>query len=212
MKIAMFGASGAIGQRILDEALRRGHTVTAVARNPARVSPRAGARAVAGNVLAPQSVATVVAGHDAAVSAFGPGADQPLTALADAARALIAGLTAAGVRRLVVVGGAGSLEVAPGVQLADTPQFPAAWKGVALAHRDALEVYRREAGGLAWTYLCPPALIEPGERTGQYRAGGDQLLTDSQGQSRISAEDYAVALLDELETPKHIGRRFTVAY
>ncbi len=132
--------------------------------------------------------------------------------MVDAARAQIAGLKAAGVKRLIVVGGAGSLEVAPGVQVVDTPEFPAAWKGIALAHRDALEVYRKEGGELEWTYFSPPALIEPGERTGKFRVGSDQLLVDGTGQSQISAEDYAIALLDEVETPRHVRKRFTAAY
>jgi putative NADH-flavin reductase len=110
----------------------------------------------------------------------------------------------------VVVGGAGSLEVSPGVELADTAQFPAAWKPLSDAHRAALEIYREEPD-LEWTVVSPAALIAPGVRTGHYRAGGDQLLVDAQGESRISAEDYAVAIADEVETPRHIRRRFTVA-
>ncbi len=96
--------------------------------------------------------------------------------------------------------------------MVDTPEFPAAWKGIALAHRDALEVYRKEGNDLEWTYISPPALIEPGTRTGKFRVGADQLLVDANGQSRISAEDYAIALVDEAETPKHVRKRFTVAY
>src|SRR5262249_44561989 len=161
--------------------------------------------------LARQSVAAAVAGQDTVISAFGPRGEAPQQ-VADAARALVAGLKQAGVKRVLVVGGAGSLEVAPGVQLVDTPMFPAAWKDLALAHRDALNVYRTEAGELDWTYLSPPALIEPGERTGRFRLGGDQLLVDAQGQSRVSAEDYAIALLDELGSPRHVRQRFTVAY
>ncbi|HLZ57791.1 MAG TPA: NAD(P)H-binding protein, partial [Ktedonosporobacter sp.] len=110
----------------------------------------------------------------------------------------------------IVVGGAGSLEVAPGLHLVDTPDFPAAWKPTALAHRDALEVYRK--ANLDWTYVSPAALIAPGERTGTYRTGTDKLLTDEKGESRISAEDYAIAILDEVEHPHFIRRRFTVAY
>ena len=127
-----------------------------------------------------------------------------------AARGLLAGLRKGGVRRLVVVGGAGSLEVAPGMQLVDTPQFPTAWKAVADAHRAALAIYREEPD-LEWTVVAPAAMIAPGVRTGHYRAGGDQLLVDAKGESRISAEDYAVAIADEVETPRHIRRRFTVA-
>jgi len=211
MKILLIGASGTIGQRVLAEALRRGHAVTTLTRDPSRVLAQPGVTAVKGDVLDPQSLAGAAAGHDVVISAFGPGG-QDAAQMVDAARAQIAGLKAAGVKRLVVVGGAGSLEVAPGVQLVDTPEWPTALKGIALAHREALEVYRAEGGELEWTYISPPALIEPGARTGKFRVGGDQLLVDAQGQSRISAEDYAVALLDEVETPRQVRGRFTVAY
>lgn len=212
MKILLIGGSGTIGQRVLAEALKRGHTVTSVTRDPSRVPARSNVTAVKGNILDPESLASVAAGHDAVISAFGPSGGQDASAVVDAARAQIAGLKRAGVKRLLVVGGAGSLEVAPGVQVVDTPEFPAAWKGIAIAHRDALEVYRKEGGELEWTCFSPPALIEPGERTGKFRVGGDQLLVDTAGQSRISAEDYAIALLDEVETPKHMRKRFTAAY
>ena len=213
MKLALFGASGTIGQRILREALSRGHTVTAIVRDPSRVAGQGpNVQSVEGNILDPHSVATSVAGHDAVISAFGPGANQGVEAVPQAVRSLLAGLRAAGVKRLAFVGGAGSLEVAPGVKVQDTPGWPAEFQGIAQAHTDALGVFRREGSDLDWTFLSPPALIEPGERTGKFRLGGDQLLTDDQGQSRISAEDYAIALLDEVEDPKHIRRRFTVAY
>ena len=119
--------------------------------------------------------------HDAVISAFAPGGSQPPSSLTHSVQSLITGLTQAGVQRLVVMGGAGSLEIAPGVALVDTPEFPEAWKPVALAHRDALNVLRTEAGALDWTYFSPAALIVPGERTGKFRLGGDQLLTDDQG-------------------------------
>jgi putative NADH-flavin reductase len=129
------------------------------------------------------------------------------------AHALIQGLSKAGVKRLLIVGGAGSLEVAPGLHLLDTPEFPAVVKPFAAAHRDALEVYRKEApSDLEWTYLSPAGVIAPGERTGQFRLGTDQLLTDEQGRSHISVEDFAIALLNELEQPQAIRRRITVAY
>jgi putative NADH-flavin reductase len=217
MKIVLFGAGGVIGKRIVGEALRRGHQVTAVARDPSKLAdadPRL--QVVQGDALSAESVASAVRGADAVVSAVGPGhgpGAADLSMVLDSTRALIAGLKQAGVRRTVVVGGAGSLEVAPGLQLVDAPGFPEAWKGVALAHRDALAVWRGpEAAELEWTYLSPAALIEPGERTGSYRTGGDQLLADAQGNSRISAEDFAVALLDELEQPGHVRARFTAAY
>jgi putative NADH-flavin reductase len=110
----------------------------------------------------------------------------------------------------LVVGGAGSLEVAPGVQLVDTPNFPQEWKGIALAHRDVLPILK--ASDLEWTYLSPAALIQPGERTGKFRLGGTQMVTDEKGESRISAEDFAVALVSELETPKHVRQQFTLGY
>ncbi len=213
MKIAVFGASGTIGSRIVQEALARGHTVTAIVRNPERLNQtHERLTAVRGNVGDPESVATEVAGHDAVVSAVGPAGDQDYRILVDGAHALIAGLGRAGVERLVVVNGAGSLEVAPGLQLLDTPEFSAAWRPFALRHRAALDVYRASTADLDWTVFSPADRIEPGERTGRYRTGTDQLVADEHGESRISAEDYAVALLDELESPHFIRRRFTAAY
>jgi putative NADH-flavin reductase len=212
MKIVLFGASGTIGSSIAGEALARGHQVTAVVRDPTRVGPPHPALSVvAGDVRDPSRVAAVVAGHDVVASAVGPRlpSDTP-ELVVDAARSLIDSLARAQVNRLVVVGGAGSLEVAPGVQLVDTPEFPAAWKGVALAHRDALVVYR--AADLDWTYISPAALIGPGKRTGQYRTGTDQLLTDEKGESYISVEDFAVAFVDEIENGQFVRQRMTVAY
>jgi putative NADH-flavin reductase len=212
MKIALYGAGGTIGRRILAEALERGHEVTAIQRDPSRLDvthPRLAKRA--GNVLDPVSVAGDVAGHDAVVSAVGPGRGGDPALVVGSARALLDGLRRAGINRLVVVGGAGSLEVAPGVELVDTPQFPAFLRPIGLAHREALQIYRGTTE-LGWTVLCPPGTIAPGERLGRYRTGMDQLLADEAGQSRISAEDYAIALLDELERPQFVGRRFTVAY
>lgn len=214
MQITLFGATGTLGQRLLTEAMHRGHEITAVVRDPFILARQENQhlRVVEGDVLDPQSVAAAAAGQDAVLSAVGPRPDQSPDLVVDSTRALIAGLTQAGVKRLVVVGGAGSLEVAPGVHLVDTPAFPAAWRPVALAHRAALAIFRKEAGAFDWTYVSPAALIAPGKRTGQFRVGGDQLLTDAQGESHISAEDYAVAVLDEIEKPQHIRQRITVAY
>ena len=212
MKIALFGATGMIGQRILREALQRGHDVTAIARDQSGVTAQNSTlRTITGDILDPQSVAQVVTGHDVVITAYGPGSGDPQT-LVTAARALIIGLKQAGVKKLVIVGGAGTLEVAPGVQLLDTGKLPKEWMPLVLAHRDAFNVYKAEAGDLDYSYFSPAALIEPGERTGKFRLGGDQLLTDEQGNSRISAEDYAVALVDEAENPQHIHQRFTIAY
>jgi uncharacterized protein len=211
MKIALFGASGTIGQRITQEALRRGHQVTAIVRDPAGVQISDPQLTVTqGNVLDPGSVAQVTAGHDVVVSAISPRGQQ-LQAVADAARSLLVGVKRADVKRLIVVGGAASLEVAPGVKLIDTPEFPAAWKGIAQAHHDALEVYRQNSD-VDWAYASPAAFIAPGERTGTYRLGTEQLVTDEKGESRISAEDFAVVLLDEIEQQRFSRQRFTAAY
>jgi putative NADH-flavin reductase len=184
-------------------------------RDPSRAqSPDPRVTLVRGDATDAASVAAVVRGADAVVSSVSPrpGTTGEAPSLVDVARALITGVREAGVRRLVVVGGAGSLEVAPGVALLDTPDFPEAYKPEAEEGRDSLAVYRTEAEGLDWTFISPAIVIQPGERTGRYRTTGDQLLTDESGNSVISYEDYAVALVDELENPQHAGRRFGVAY
>lgn len=213
MKIALFGATGMIGRRILTEALGRAHDVVAVVRDPSRFADRAENLTTAvGDILDPASVASTTAGCDAVVSAFGPRPDQGPGAVARAARSLVEGLRQGGPRRVVFVGGAGSLEVAPGSWLMDIPGFPPAWRPIALDHAHALEVFRKEGDALEWTYFSPAAMIQPGERTGEYRLGADRLIADVQGDSRISAEDYAAALLDELEIPRHVRQRFTIGY
>ena len=213
MKIAIIGASGNIGRRIVREALDRGHEVTAVGRHAsADQATNAHLSVAVADVTAAEQIANAVEGHDAIVCAVGPAHDgsQP-TFLVDAARAVIAGARRAHVRRLVNVGGAGSLYVSPDLQLVDTPTFPAAWKPVASQHRDALAIFSK-VEDLNWTYVSPAAMIEPGTRTGKFRVGGDELLVDAAGQSRISIEDYAKAIVDVLETPQAIRRRITVAY
>jgi len=215
MKIVIYGVTGNIGRRTAAEALRRGHQVTGVVRDPSRVTDQVpGVALVRGDATDAASVADAVRGADAVASAISPrpGTTGSAPKLADAARALIAGLRQAGVRRLIVVGGAGSLEVAPGVMLLDAPGFPDAYRAEAIEGRDALSVFRGQAQGLDWTYVSPAAEIGPGERTGSYRTTIDQFLADEQGRSHISYEDYAVALLDEIEKPQHAGRRFGVAY
>jgi len=213
MKIALFGASGMIGQRVLKEAVSRGHEVTAIVRDPSKITEKGPkVHAVKGDVLNTADVAKLVAGHDAVISAYSPMSTGSPDALLTATRSLIAGMKQAGVKRLIAVGGAGGLEVAPGKKVIDLPDFPAAWKGIAQAHIDALKVYETEAGTLDWTNLSPAAMIEPGQRTGQFRTADNQLIADSAGNSKISAEDYAIALLNELEKPTHIKKRFTVGY
>jgi putative NADH-flavin reductase len=216
MKLVLFGATGNIGQRIAAEALRRGHDVVGVVRDPARVhSPDPRVRLVQGDATDAASVAQVTKGADAIVSAISPRPNPrglPAPSLSAAARALLTGARTAKVRRLLVVGGAGSLEVAPGKRLMDAPGFPDAYKAEAKEGADSLDVYRADGAGLDWTFLSPAAEIHPGERTGRYRTTTDQFLADGNGRSSISYEDYAVALLDEIEQPKHAGRRFGVAY
>lgn len=211
LKIALFGATGMIGSRIAAEAARRGHQVTALARNPARVpADVANLTAARADLLDAASVGGAVRGHDVVASAYAPPQDE-LTTLGKATRALVEGVRAAGLKRLVVVGGAGSLEVAPGKQLVDTDGFPDAYKPIALAHRDALDYYRGVAD-LDWTFFAPAALIAPGERTGAFRTGANTLLADAEGNSRISAEDYAIAFVDELEQGRFVRQIATVAY
>jgi len=214
MRIVVFGAGGAIGRRVVDEALDRGHRVTAVHRTPP-ATRRDGLEVVRGDVRDPLPVLRLAV-LDAVICAVGAGAmgsspDYPV--YADAAQALVAALRAGPepAPRLVVVGGAGSLEASPGVLVVDAPQFPAHLLDEALAQGRALAYYRG-VSDVRWTYVSPAAQLEPGERTGRFRTGGEQLLVDADGHSRITIEDYAAALLDELERPRAIGRRMTVAY
>lgn len=209
-KIALFGATGRIGSSILNEALARGHQVTAIVRDPAHpVPPRHLLECKPGDVLKPESVALAVMGSDVVVSAYGPGAGDA-EQIVTAAKALVEGVGAEQPMRLIAVNGAGSLEVSPGVQLMDTPDFPHAWKHLAEAHREALGLYR--AAPFDWTCISPAAEIEPGKRTGRYRTATDQLVVDGGGKSRISMEDFAVAVVDEIERPKFIRQRFAVGY
>lgn len=211
LKIALFGATGMIGSRIAAEAARRGHQVTALVRNPQRVpEDTANIHASQADLLDAVSVAAAVRGHDVVASAYAPALDNTAT-LDTATRALVAGVREAGLKRLVVVGGAGSLEVAPGKQLVDAEGFPEAYKAVALAHREALHYYRT-VSDLDWTFFAPAAMIAPGERTGQFRTGAGTLIADAAGTSRISAEDYAIAFVDELEQARFVRQIATVAY
>lgn len=216
MKIALIGATGFVGSAVLAEALQRGHAVTALARQPAKLPARPGLAVVAADVLDERQVAAAVEGHEAVLSAYNPGWTAPdlYDTFLKGSRSIVAGVKRAGVKRLLVVGGAGSLHVAPGVQLVDTEGFkshvpPHVVPG-ALAARDALNELRTESA-LDWTFLSPPAMLAPGERTGRYRTGADELLMNGEQPAGISVADLAVALLDELEQPKHRQRRFTVA-
>lgn len=203
MKIALVGASGAVGSRILHELAARGHQVTAIARDPSRIPAAPGATAVAGDARRVETLAPLLAGHDAVVSSIH---------FTDVdADALIAAVKAAQVRRYLVVGGAGSLAVAPGVALYDIPDFPAIYLAEAKAGGAFLARLKGE-GDLDWTFLSPSAEFVPGERTGTFRLGTDELLVAASGRSFISYEDYAVALADEIEHRRHVRARFTVGY
>ncbi|WP_328554451.1 MULTISPECIES: NAD(P)-dependent oxidoreductase [unclassified Streptomyces] len=212
MKLVLFGATGMVGSRIATEASARGHQVVAVSRSGQ--SPVPGVAATAADAADPAKVAELVAGADAVGSACVPPRDgsdprEPFLALN---QSLVDGVRTAGVHRLVIVGGAGTLEVAPGEAACDQPDFPEAYLPEALAHRDALAYLRADVDDLDWTYISPAAEIGPGERTGDFRIGGDRMLTDASGQSRISAEDYAMAFVDQLEMPIHPHGRMSVAY
>lgn len=216
MKIALIGATGFVGAAVLEELLQRHHEVTALVRDAARLAPRQGVSAVIADALDPDAVATAVRGHDAVISAFNPGWNDPelYDRFMRGSAAIERGVEASGVKRLLVVGGAGSLFVAPGVQLVDTPEFtshvpPNVVPG-ARAARDALATLRRNTS-LDWTFLSPPALLAPGERTGAYRLGGEELLMDADQPAGISVADLAVAIADEIERPGHLRARFTVA-
>ncbi|MGK5549160.1 NAD(P)-dependent oxidoreductase [Streptomyces sp. URMC 127] len=212
-KIALFGATGTIGSRVLREALNRGHQVTAVVRDPGKLTEKhENLTVVTGDVLDPQSVTAVAEGQDVVVSAVG-GGDGPghIATIKPAAESLVAGVRALGEKapRLITVGGAGSLRTPDGKQVWDAEGLPEFLLQIMHAHGDALDFYRTVTD-VRWTNLSPAGLIEPGERTGTYRTALDDLVVDGNGKSRISAEDYAVALVDEIEEANHIGERFTV--
>lgn len=215
-RIAVFGAGGSIGHRVVSEALDRGHRVTAVVRDPAKLTRSHPQLTVErGDVLDPASVAAVGRGQDVLVSAVG-GDDGPghTALIGPSARSLVAGLHALGAEapRLIMVGGAGSLRTPEGGLLWDVPGLPAAVVEIMRAHGDALDYLRSIDSEVRWTSLSPSASVESGRRTGAYRTALDDLLVDDAGRSVISSEDYATALVDEIERPAHIGRRFTVGY
>jgi uncharacterized protein len=197
MKIVVLGSTGMVGSRIAAELGERGHEVVGAS------------RASGTDIMDAAAVEAAVSGADAVVCATSArGVDYTL---ADAAGSLVDGLRRAGAKRLVVVGGAGSLEVAPGVRLIDTPEFPEEYKAEAAQGAEALAFFRGVTD-LDWTYVSPAAFIHPGERTGSYRLGGDQLLGDDNGNSEISAEDYAIAIADLVEQGGHARERVSAAW
>ncbi|MEW9523829.1 NAD(P)-dependent oxidoreductase [Agrobacterium radiobacter] len=200
--IALIGASGNAGSRILKELSDRGHKVTAIARSPEKIASLPNVVAKQGDVFDQAGLSELLKGHDAVISAVHFTASDPVT--------LIEAVRASGVPRYLVVGGAGSLEIAPGQRVVDLPDFPAAYKAEATKGAEFLDRLRGEKQ-LDWTFLSPSAEFVPGERTGKFRIGKDELLSNAEG-SRISFEDYAIALVDEIEKPQHSRQRFTVGY
>jgi putative NADH-flavin reductase len=203
MKIALIGATGNVGSKILAELLGRGHNVTGIVRHPEKLKSHPEVTAKRGDITDEVALAQLLSGHDAVISSVRFLSSDP--------HIFLRAVKKAGVKRILVVGGAGSLEVAAGVQLVDDPNFPKEYRSEALAGREFLNVLRGEQK-LDWTFLSPSALFVPGQRTGKFRLGTDQLLVDASGQSKISQEDYAIAMVDELEIPRHPRQRFTVGY
>lgn len=217
MKIAIIGASGFVGSHLASEALERGHHVTAIVRHPEGMK-RNGANLDIEkcDVFDTAALAAVLEGHDVVVSAYNSGWANPkiYEDFIAGSESIQSAAKRAGVKRLLVVGGAGSLEIKPGLQLVDTPQFPSEYKQGATAARDYLNILKKELA-LDWTFVSPAILMHPGitdGRTGKYRTGNDQPVFDANHESRISVEDLCVAILDETQNGKFIRQRFTVAY
>jgi putative NADH-flavin reductase len=202
-KIAIIGATGRAGSQLLEEALRRGHSVLAIARDPSRLQGRAGVTVQALDVKDSAALQKALAGVDAVLSAAHFATIEP--------HAIIEPVKRAGVKRLLVVGGAGSLMLPSGHRVIDSPDFPEAYKAEASAGVRFLEQLRQEQN-LDWTFLSPSAEFVEGERTGRYTLGKDHLLIGAEGKSWISFADYAIAMIDELEKPAHSRQRFTVGY
>ena len=216
MKVALIGASGFVGTAILKELLQRGHQVTAIARHPEKVKKAEHITVVSADVLDENAVTNAIKGHDAVVSAYNAGWTNPdlYNEFISGSKAIQAAVKKAGVKRLIVIGGAGSLFIAPNRQIVDTDEFPKEWKPGALAARDYLNILKEEKE-LDWTFLSPAIEMHQGTsgtRKGTYRTDLENPVFDASNKSVISVEDLAVAVVDELEKPKHIRQRFTVAY
>lgn len=216
MSIVVFGASGNIGSNIRKEALSRGHRVTAVTRST-ELEPAERLAVLRADIANADDVAKIAAGHDAVISAYSPGlhhhsADDAAELIRKAHDALFAGIKQARIRRLIIVGGVGSLEASPGIDVVDSDFYPAEHKAHTLRNREILRSLKRGDHDLDWTYVSPPLSIKVGERTGKFRLGEDRLLRDEAGQSRISQADFAIAILDELDKGQFVRRRFTAAY
>ena len=211
MKIVLIGSNGNVGKIILKEALLRGHEVTGIVRNLSKnESKDINLKLIEGDIFDEENLSKAIKGNDIVISAFGPKHGEEKS-LIDATKCLINAVKKAGVPRLISMGGAGSLLVEGNVKLVETKGFPSDWKPIALAHGEALEYYKKEEK-LNWTNFSPAAMIETGKRTGIYNSGEDHLVIDEKGDSHISFEDFAFAMLDEVEKPKFSRRRFTIGY
>jgi putative NADH-flavin reductase len=204
MRVALIGASGNVGSRILTELVSRGHAVTGIARTPASIAAGPRVAAVAGDVNEPVALAKSLAGHDAVISAAPFRNTDP--------DVLIGAVRTSGVKRYIIVGGAATLMNAEGQRLLDTPALAKFKESPEPAGGARFLEAIRKVTDLDWTFFSPAVNFAPGPRTGKFRLGGDTVVTDPQGQSRVSMEDYAIALVDELEKPAHIRQRFTVGY
>ena len=209
MNIVLYGATGNTGSRILKELIARGHTVKAAVRDTTKIVPTEDISVVHDDLTDAAKTAAIVAGADAVVSAYAPPADDT-DAILGVTALQIKAIEATPKTRLIVVGGAGGLNVAPGVSLIDSGHLPEPWMPIAKSHVAAYDLLK--ASSIDWTYFAPAAFFEPGERTGKFRLGLDDLISDANHQSRISMEDYSIALVDELESPKHERARFTAGY
>ena len=210
MKVALYGATGKSGSRILKELVSRGHQVIAIVRNPAKLpQPAPGVVIKQDDLSDSKKIAAAINGAEAVISAYAPPQDD-VDAIVGVTQRQVEALNHGSKVRLIVVGGAGGLNVAPGVTLIDSGYLPEPVLPIAKAHSKALNVLR--ASTIDWTYLAPAAYFEPGQRTGKFRLGTDELIANQQQESRISMEDYAIALVDELEKPQHRRQRFSIGY
>jgi uncharacterized protein len=213
MKLVLFGATGHVGHAILEEALARGHDVTAIVRDSSRIQKHHDKLHVVTGTVEESAIWLAYAKYaDAVIASLSARRSGNFDEVPATAQKLLDTLNGTNVKRLLWVGGAASLEVAPGVKVIDDPHFPEAWKPEAQGQARALEVFRASKADVDWTYISPAKLIEDGERTGKYRVGGEQLLVDDKGVSRITVADYAVALLDRLEKNDALRQRITIAY
>lgn len=211
-KIAIIGASGYVGTALLNEAVKRGHQVSALVRHPEKIAANANVTAVKADVLDTDGLAVLLKGHDLVISAYNPGWQEAdiRNIHIKGSKSISEAVKKAGIKRLIAVGGAGSLEI-NGAQLVDSPEFPAEYKEGALGARQALNDLKTE-NELDWSFVSPAILLVPGESTGTFRLGTDSPVFDDKGESKITVGDLAVAILDEAEQGKHIRQRFTAAY